>query len=93
MSDFNPQAMISDLSKKLEQAGVPADQAKEQATKEINSMGATKTLTGGCPMGGASPMACMFCLYGHMTECHYPLTCEEAKCSHYLEEVRHENKI
>ena len=25
--------------------------------------------------------------YGHMTECHYPLTCEEARCSHYLQEL------
>lgn len=31
------------------------------------------------PMAG---MAAMFCLCGHMTECHYPFTCEEAACGH-----------
>lgn len=33
-----------------------------------------------CP----TPMQAMFCPYGHMTECHYPKTCDEAQCSHYL---------
>ena len=28
-------------------------------------------------------MAAMFCPYGHMLECHYPHTCEEAECQHY----------
>ena len=28
-----------------------------------------------------------FCQYGHMTECHYPMTCEEAECSHYEAEM------
>jgi hypothetical protein len=40
-----------------------------------------------CPRGAVSPMACMLCPYGHMLECHYPQTCEEARCSHYLREV------
>jgi hypothetical protein len=30
-----------------------------------------------------NPAACMFCPMGHMTECHYPYSCEEAQCSHY----------
>jgi len=37
-----------------------------------------------CKVGGLNPMACMICSYGHMLECHYPHTCEEAECSHYL---------
>lgn len=37
-----------------------------------------------------SPIFCMTCPYGHMTECHYPLTCEEAHCSHYLRECEME---
>jgi hypothetical protein len=37
---------------------------------------------GNCPVGGLNEMACMFCQFGHMTECHYPMTCEEAQCSH-----------
>ena len=40
---------------------------------------------GECKAGGLNPMACMFCSYGHMLECHFSLTCEEAECSHYQE--------
>lgn len=29
-----------------------------------------------------NPMAAMFCPYGHMMECHYPMNCEQAQCSH-----------
>lgn len=29
-----------------------------------------------------NPMKAFFCEFGHMTECHYPLHCREAKCSH-----------
>lgn len=29
------------------------------------------------------PLAAMTCPYGHMLECHYPMTCEEANCDHY----------
>ena len=28
-------------------------------------------------------MACMFCSYGHMTECHHPYTCDSGYCNHY----------
>jgi len=35
-------------------------------------------------------MRCMFCSYGHMLECHYPLTCEGAECDHYLGEIESE---
>ena len=34
-----------------------------------------------------SMMQAMFCLTGHMTECHYPLSCSQAECSHW--EVEH----
>jgi hypothetical protein len=40
-----------------------------------------------CEMGAISPVSCMFCPYGHMLECHYPFTCDEAECSHYQEEM------
>ncbi len=50
-----------------------------------------------CPLGLVHPMACWTCRYGHATECHHPLDCEEAQCSHYVrgmdeedEEVRDE---
>jgi hypothetical protein len=39
-----------------------------------------------CPAGAVFPMACMYCSCGHMTECHYPCTCEEAECGHLLQE-------
>ena len=41
-----------------------------------------------CPMNDNDPVAplkCMFCSYGHMTECHHPFTCDEAECSHYYQ--------
>ncbi len=38
---------------------------------------------GECPRGMAHGAACMFCPYGHMLECHYPKTCQEAECGHY----------
>jgi len=79
--------MKKELSDKLVASGVPEDEAKETASKEVDSLGAVKTSTGQCPMGGTSPMACMFCQFGHMTDCHYPLTCEQANCSHFQEEV------
>ena len=28
-------------------------------------------------------MACMFCPYGHMMECHHPYTCDSQYCNHY----------
>ena len=38
---------------------------------------------GECPMGQSHPMACWFCQVGHATECHHPMDCETANCSHY----------
>ena len=34
------------------------------------------------PQCKCSPMQAMFCPYGHMLECHYPKTCNEAQCDH-----------
>lgn len=28
-------------------------------------------------------IASLFCQTGHMLECHYPMSCKEAQCSHY----------
>ena len=47
--------------------------------------GTGKIERGKCEVGAHSPMACTFCLYGHMLECHYPHTCEEAQCNHHEE--------
>jgi hypothetical protein len=38
--------------------------------------------SGQCPTGKTSPMACMFCMTGHILECHFPLDCQTAGCSH-----------
>jgi len=48
---------------------------------------------GECPCGAVSPVAYMFCPYGHMLECHHPYTCEEAECSHYEQEIADEEPI
>jgi hypothetical protein len=28
--------------------------------------------------------AAFFCMTGHLTECHYPMSCQEAHCSHLV---------
>jgi len=42
---------------------------------------------GECSCGVASLVACMFCPYGHILECHYPRACEEVECSHCRQEM------
>ena len=32
-------------------------------------------------------VSCMFCSFGHMTECHYPNYCDPSVCDHAKEEV------
>jgi len=49
--------------------------------------GVLKIERGECPLGPGTPMKCMFCPYGHMLECHYPMTCDEAMCSHYEQDT------
>ena len=41
---------------------------------------------GQCPRHADSPISCTFCQFGHILECHYPKTCEEANCDHYVDE-------
>lgn len=45
---------------------------------------------GRCPRGYTAPLACWLCPTGHATECHYPQTCNEAQCSHYMREMPEE---
>ncbi len=85
--------MTSEISDALVAAGASPDDARFQAEKVVNSQGILKVATGECPVGALSPMACMFCSYGHMTNCHYPLTCEEAECSHYQAEMEAEEYL
>jgi len=42
---------------------------------------------GKCPRGLSSPLGCMFCLEGHMLECHKGMDCYEAQCDHLLQET------
>ena len=38
---------------------------------------------GKCPINATNPIACTFCPFGHMLECHWPMNCEEAQCQHF----------
>lgn len=41
-----------------------------------------------CPNQNKQPVpphTCMFCPFGHMTECHFPHTCNSEHCHHYHE--------
>lgn len=42
------------------------------------------------PRCRCSAMQAMFCAFGHMLECHYPHTCREAQCDHYLRQMENE---
>ncbi len=69
----------------------------------MSKYGVCKALDGNIPQGSstalvANPkcvcpnaMAPMFCPYGHMLECHYPMTCEEAQCEHFKREEESDN--
>lgn len=48
--------------------------------------GIVKIKTGTCPMNAKNihPLACMFCPTGHLLECHAPMTCDQAECSHLV---------
>lgn len=49
--------------------------------------GYVKVKEGYCPLNAVAVIACQFCPFGHMLECHHPMTCEQTrtakvKCSH-----------
>lgn len=44
--------------------------------------GIVKIKTGTCQIGAKSPIACQFCNFGHMLECHFPHDCATAECQH-----------
>ena len=56
---------------------------------KIRNLKRTLTLENGyiyCPLIQANTpntMKCMFCSFGHMTECHHPYTCNSEYCNHY----------
>jgi len=52
--------------------------------------GVGRIARGECPLGNVLPLACMLCECGHMLECHYPQTCEEAQCEHWQEAIQQE---
>jgi hypothetical protein len=53
--------------------------------------GIGKIERGECPRGGVSSAGCTLCPYGHIIECHHPMTCEEARCGKYQYEMEVEN--
>ena len=56
----------------------------EVIEKELGHATGIGAITRGeCPRHCFSKGACMFCLYGHFLDCHYPKSCMEANCSHY----------
>jgi hypothetical protein len=58
----------------------------EEAEKQLgHATGFGRIDRGECPMHAISPVTCVFCMYGHSLDCHYPKTCEEAECSHWQE--------
>jgi len=87
--DFNqPADVILEQQAQFFLKGVPSlgiDKAREYARKTMPWLH--------CPHygGRVEPMACMPCSFGHMTECHYPLECAEANCSHYKAETQFED--
>ena len=86
-NEVEPKKMKQELTTQLVALGIKEEDARKQAEEQVDSMGVIKTTTGQCPLGAVSPMACMFCEFGHMTDCHHPLTCQEAECSHYRAEM------
>ena len=63
---------------------------KEAEAQLSHATGIGRIDRGDCPMHALSPVACTFCSYGHMLDCHYPKTCEETECSHYQETIEEE---
>ncbi|MBA7666061.1 hypothetical protein ES703_74136 [subsurface metagenome] len=88
MVEFSPTKLKKEIAERLVQNGVTEEEAQQIAAKEVESMGMYKIATGNCPLVAVSPLACMFCEYGHMLDCHYPHDCKEAECSHYQVEGR-----
>lgn len=63
------------------------DKRSRQAIAEIEALGVRTGVgrieAGNCPRGAPDLVVCAVCPYGHILECHYPLTCEKARCNHY----------
>jgi hypothetical protein len=83
MMDQTTEQMVKSIKDALiSQHGMSLGEAERLALDKVYSMGVTKVREGICPRHAISPIACMTCAYGHMTECHWPKTCGEANCSH-----------
>lgn len=48
--------------------------------------GMTLIEAGLCPIGAVHPIACWTCMFGHATERHHPMDCEEARCGRHRAE-------
>ncbi len=38
---------------------------------------------GECPWGATAGISCVLCSSGHLMDCHFPQSCEEAQCEHW----------
>lgn len=67
--------------------GVPFTRYVQKGKKfvEVVSNHTQEDIQQGCVC--TDPRQAFFCMQGHLTECHVGMTCEEARCSHYLRNV------
>jgi hypothetical protein len=71
-------------------APIDLDQLKLEQPRYGTSRDMGDNLVAANPQCKCSPMQAMFCPYGHMLECHVPMTCGEAKCGHYYRYMANE---
>lgn len=87
---FDPEALKQKIIESLNDFDLDEAEKQDIARQQVESMGIYRIENGSCPLGANTPMACMFCPTGHMTECHYPYSCEEANCGHYQAQLAQE---
>jgi len=45
-----------------------------------------------CPIGEVNYLACMFCVHGHLLECHHPKNCADANCQHWQARIAEDHE-
>ncbi len=79
------QGLIEDLFMRKQQQEINGYPPPPYAAKQMKVPGNPDCV---CHNG----MQSMFCSYGHITECHYPLTCAAAECGHYQRDHANEDE-
>lgn len=75
-------SMLENALKKMLNEGKITLEQYEAILPKLPTAGVDLIAEGKCPLNARTGHACMFCQYGHLTDCHYPKTCREAQCSH-----------